>query len=211
MLWHGANAQMISVAMLLLLGRISQAPHSKPACDYAAVVRSLAAVNRLSWRKVTIAEASKVFQEDLSRIDSPCPTEAVVCEGTVELTNQPARPQCSTISVTFSLPPTGIERVSVMAAMSFAESMLFVSEVREALKAGGKPSGTDRDFTYEWRSRDSTIHFQLVMRIEPLDTLAELVPDSAVRVHVRLHQQAANPADVDLLPFERGTFLAPCK
>ena len=83
------------------------------------------------------------------------------------------------------------------------EAHVLETEVRQAVKAGGRVCVTDGTDVYEWRSADSRRRYLLHTDITA-ESAANLSPVTPSRLRISLEHFAADPLEVDDLPFERG-------
>ena len=176
-------------------------------CEMGVFVTAMRYLNSRSWSHVTPQLARRIVGQHLQTIDSPCPEGAADCVGSVVLTNEQMPPLCN-IWLVFNRPPTRLESLALNFDTSYSMAMSLTTDIERALKPGGRPAGDETEWTYAWRSRNSRKRYELFLKITP-SQMTPLTPNSPVHLLVRLEQDATDPAAVDDLPFERGTFLSP--
>lgn len=207
------------LALLCALGNPVATPGvpAKRCLDTTEIVRYFTFLHGKDWQSAKPATVSNASPAHLNRLDVTSSDAGATmgnpCAGSIVMTNRAASPECY-LWIVFEeagRPPCSVSLKSATwrATLPLSDAMIVASEIREALKAGGKPTGTQWDSTYEWRSHDSKQAFELVSELKGV--AANPTPDSSVDLMVRLRHFTADPSDIDLLPFERGTFFKDCK
>jgi hypothetical protein len=188
-------------------------PQSTPCPDLSAAV---------NWFQKVHAQWQDLGPENIATLlDSPVLSITYVpsspasgantsaCTGSIELTNETRMPTCF-IRAVFDRVTTAKTCHSPLRSFAFrttlplGDAMALLTRIQVALKAGGKPEGNEWDQTYTWRSKDSTTATELVTAI--MEVPANANPDTPVTLLIRLRHTAADPSNVDKLPFERGVF-----
>ena len=200
---------------LIRLSLLLTASHSisEAACPNAENVSALfESVHARAWSDLT-PETLPVALEGLRMqvIDDHLPgsLQAQSCPDVVVSTNRAQSARCFVWAVferqTGETCGHVLQSFTFRSTLQLSSAMHLVTGIQYSLKAGGRPEGNQWDMTYVWRSKDSKSVFELVTEIK-IPTQRP-TPDTIVDVMVRLRHSAADPEDIDKLPFERGVFL----
>jgi hypothetical protein len=189
-------------AWFAVLISISASRPSMGADLHGRLTSSFRDLQLLDWRVVDEKTASSVLQK---KLETDTPDLAESCQGTIlyaaalsegriimEFDQEIVRNHCF----------RRLTHATAVLHVSNNEAHILETEIRRAVKAGGRPCASGGADEYEWRSRDSLTRYTLHTEISA--DSATISPTSPARLRIGLEHFAVSPADVDDLPFERG-------
>lgn len=195
------------ISVFLVVSMLMPDPAKVASLTPNAITRFVAALHRLEWSQVTVADAEKILGVALRAVDVEIPPDSQYktdsCDGSVYATFESV---ASSATLEFRKHPSAAGskcdlRLHALRADAVGDARDVESALVEAisrLEANGRTCDTDPD--YRWRSDDSLTLFDLSAATSAVDA-------NRKRLSLKLRHIAISPDKVSDLPFRNGFVL----